>query len=119
MDYFINRSIAKSRSQLQHLGITHIVNTAQGKDDGFHVHTNHVMYSRVNIAYLGIEATDMSSFNMSKYFDKCADYIDQALQSGGKVFFLCLSESSLKTNYTLKHSTCKAPKIIRPVTGTG
>ena len=59
------------------------MNTAEGKDDGFHVHTNHVMYQRVDIAYLGIQATDMTSFNLSKYFQKCADFIDEALTNGG------------------------------------
>ena len=46
------------------------------------------MYSRVGIKYLGIEATDMFSFNLAKYFDKCADFIDEALQNGGKILFI-------------------------------
>ena len=60
------------------------MNTAEGKDDGYHVHTNHVMYRSVNITYLGVRATDMTSFNLSQYFDKCADFIDEALKDGGE-----------------------------------
>lgn len=87
--YLGEESIAKSRSGLKNLGVTHILNASQGKDDGYHVHTNHVMYRPVNIEYLGIEATDISSFNLSKYFDKCNDFIDNALQNGGKVMVHC------------------------------
>ncbi|XP_060557088.1 dual specificity protein phosphatase 3-like [Ruditapes philippinarum] len=82
-------SIAKQRVQLQKLGVTHVLNTAEGKDDGYHVHTNHVMYRKVNIEYLGIPATDMMSFNLSKYFNKCADYIEDALSNGGKILVNC------------------------------
>lgn len=82
-------SIAKHRAELQRLGVTHVLNTAEGKDDGYHVHTNHVMYRRVGMDYLGIPATDIISFNLTKYFEKCADFIDAALEAGGKVLVNC------------------------------
>lgn len=67
-----------------------MLNTAEGKDDGYHVHTNHVMYKKVEIEYLGIPASDFRTFNLSKYFQKCADYIDSALADGGnnRLYFL-------------------------------
>ncbi|XP_045175129.2 dual specificity protein phosphatase 3-like [Mercenaria mercenaria] len=82
-------AIAKQRVQLQKLGVTHVLNTAEGKDDGYHVHTNHVMYRRVGMEYLGIPATDIMSFDLSKYFQKSADFIEDALAGGGKILVNC------------------------------
>lgn len=87
-------SIAKDLVQLRRLGMTHVVNAAEGRDDGYHVHTNHVMYRRVGIQYLGLAVTDMMSFNISQYFNKCADFIDAALESGGKVLVNCKQGAS-------------------------
>jgi protein-tyrosine phosphatase len=95
------RSIAKQRVQLQKLGVTHVLNTAEGKDDGYHVHTNHVMYRKVNMEYLGIPATDMMSFNLSKYFNKCADYIEDALSNGGKIVVVCFIVRINSVNFVI------------------
>lgn len=67
-----------------------MLNTAEGKDDGYHVHTNLVMYKKVGIEYLGIPATDFRTFNLSKYFQECADYVDSALATGGNNRFYSL-----------------------------
>ena len=44
----------------------------------------------------------MFSFNLAKSFDKCADFIDQALENGGKYFMLiCFDILSSTANATL------------------
>lgn len=70
-----------------------MLNAAEGKDDGYHVHTNHVMYRKVDMDYLGVQADDMMTFDLSKHFDKCADYIETALNNNGKLThkYVCLS----------------------------
>ena len=75
-------SIALSRVGLRDLGITHLLNMAQGKSN-YHVNANHVMYRKVNIEYLGMEATDQMNFDLSVYFEKGADFIEKGLSSGG------------------------------------
>lgn len=82
-------TIAKARVGLQKLGITHVLNAAEGKDDGFHVHVDPRMYQQVGIEYLGVPATDIMNFQLCQYFTKCADYIDAALKSRGKVLVNC------------------------------
>lgn len=50
-----------------------------------HVNTNANFYKDSGITYLGIKANDTQEFNLSAYFEKAADFIDQALaQKNGK-----------------------------------
>lgn len=83
MSKIIFRSIAKSPSDLKKLGITHIINAAEGEDDGGHVRANPRMYRRVGIEYYGIAATDYMNFKMNQYFEIASDYIDDVLKKGG------------------------------------
>ena len=64
------------------LGITHVLNAALGKD-AFHVNTNHVMYRKAGIDFLGIEATDFINYDISKHFDKAVEFIEAGVESGG------------------------------------
>lgn len=73
-----------SRIGLRNLGITHLLNVAQGKSN-FHVNADDVMYNKVNIQYLGIEATDHMNFDLSVFFEKTTEFIEKGLSSGGKV----------------------------------
>jgi hypothetical protein len=67
---------------MKRLSVTHVLNAALGKDM-FHVNTNHVMYNRANIKFLGIEATDFINCDLSKHFVSAADFIEEGIQSGG------------------------------------
>lgn len=80
----IFRSIGKSRIGLRDMGITHVVNTAMGKGQ-FHVNTNHVMFKRVGIQFYGFEAMDMLNFQLTPFFEKSANFIEQALNEEGKL----------------------------------
>lgn len=73
-----SRSVAQDISQLQKLGITHVLNAAEGRSF-MHVNTNANFYSDSGITYLGIKANDTQEFNLSAYFERAADFIDQAL----------------------------------------
>ncbi|KAG7507599.1 dual specificity phosphatase DUPD1-like [Solea senegalensis] len=86
---------AKDKRTLQAHRITHVLNAADGK---FNVNTGQSFYRDTNITYYGVEAFDMSSFNMSPFFYQAANFIKNALSSPtGKVFVHCamgLSRSS-------------------------
>ncbi|XP_043359500.1 dual specificity protein phosphatase 3 isoform X2 [Dermochelys coriacea] len=83
------RFIAKNIMRLQRLGITHILNAAEGKSF-MHVNTNAEFYEGTGITYHGIKANDTQEFNLSRYFEEAADFIDSALsQKDGRVFVHC------------------------------
>ncbi|XP_031362936.1 dual specificity protein phosphatase 3 isoform X2 [Lonchura striata] len=81
--------IAKNITRLQHLGITHVLNAAEGKSF-MHVNTNAEFYEGTGIRYHGIKANDTQEFNLSRYFEEAADFIDKALsQKDGQVLVHC------------------------------
>lgn len=73
-----SRSVAQDIPQLQKLGITHVLNAAEGRSF-MHVNTNANFYKDSGIIYFGIKANDTQEFNLSAYFERAADFIDQAL----------------------------------------
>lgn len=80
----LSRSVAQDIPKLQKLGITHVLNAAEGRSF-MHVNTNANFYKDSGIIYLGIKANDTQEFNLSAYFERAADFIDQALaQKNGK-----------------------------------
>ncbi|XP_072523369.1 dual specificity protein phosphatase 13A-like [Salminus brasiliensis] len=72
-------SIANDRFGLWKLGISHVLNAAHGK---MHCQGSHEFYGS-SIEYLGVPADDSPSFNLSVYFQPCADHIHQVLNSPG------------------------------------
>ncbi|XP_069744612.1 serine/threonine/tyrosine-interacting-like protein 2 [Narcine bancroftii] len=69
------KSAAVNKSRLKRLGITHILNAAHGTG----VYTSKAFYMGMEIEYLGIEAEDFPDFDLSKYFRKAAEFVDEAL----------------------------------------
>ncbi|XP_028279095.1 dual specificity protein phosphatase 13-like [Parambassis ranga] len=70
---------------LYQLGITHVLNAAHGKlcckgSDDFYGTT---------VKYYGVPANDLPTFDLSPFFYQAAEFIHQALTTGGKVFVHC------------------------------
>ncbi|XP_060896947.1 dual specificity protein phosphatase 13A family protein [Labrus mixtus] len=70
---------------LWQLGVTHVLNAAHGKlcckgSDDFYGTT---------VKYRGVPANDLPTFDISPFFYPAAEFIHQALTSGGKVFVHC------------------------------
>ncbi|XP_030077379.1 dual specificity protein phosphatase 3 [Microcaecilia unicolor] len=87
--YVGNAFIAKNVMRLQRLGITHILNAAEGKSF-MHVNTSAEFYEGTSITYHGIKANDTQQFNLGHYFEQAADFIEKALaQKDGRVFVHC------------------------------
>uniref|UniRef100_T1JBI6 Dual specificity protein phosphatase n=1 Tax=Strigamia maritima TaxID=126957 RepID=T1JBI6_STRMM len=79
---------ATTKEYLKSIGITHVINTAQGHKIA-QVDTNEHYYSTSGIKFLGLRLMDTPGTNISVHFDECADFIDEALNKGGNVFVHC------------------------------
>ncbi|XP_068579659.1 dual specificity protein phosphatase 13A-like [Cebidichthys violaceus] len=83
--YLGDMSMSHDKLGLWQLGITHVLNAAHGKlcckgSDDFYGTT---------VRYYGIPANDLPTFDLSPFFHPAAEFIHQALTSGGKVFVHC------------------------------
>lgn len=75
---------AKNKAFLRQMGITHILNTAEGSRFG-QVDTGHAYYRDLpQIRYMGFPLTDHPSTDISRYFYIAAKFIDNAISSGGQ-----------------------------------
>ncbi|NXE89449.1 DS13B phosphatase, partial [Menura novaehollandiae] len=78
---------ARSKTTLQSLNITHILNAADGP---YSINTGAKYYADLQIEYYGVEAFDDPSFDLSVFFYDAANFIGKALNSsGGTVFVHC------------------------------
>lgn len=99
-------SSAKNKIYLTKLGITHVVNTAEGKLFGM-VDTDQDFYRYTNIQYLGFSLMDLPVTNISAHFDEVAEFIDCAVTSGGKVLVHCLMGMSRSSTCVLAYLMLK------------
>ncbi|XP_066519924.1 dual specificity protein phosphatase 13A-like [Hoplias malabaricus] len=74
-----NMSIANDRYSLWKLGISHVLNAAHGKQ---HCEGGPEFYGS-SVEYYGVPADDSPSFDLSRYFQPCADHIHRVLNSPG------------------------------------
>ncbi|XP_035998048.1 dual specificity protein phosphatase 3 [Fundulus heteroclitus] len=89
--YIGNAFVAHNPMRLQKLGVTHVLNVAEGTSF-MHVNTSPEFYAGTGITYHGIPANDTKGFNLSTFFEEGADFIDQALAHNngkGKVYVHC------------------------------
>ncbi|XP_005108873.1 uncharacterized protein LOC101845577 [Aplysia californica] len=110
---------AKRIGCMKRLRVTHVLNAALGKT-AFHVNTNHVMYQRSNIQFLGIPATDMMNYDLSQHFQQAAEFIEAGLSCHGKVFVHCVQGVSRSATLVLaylmikRHMTAQdATRLVR------
>lgn len=72
-----NRKTALERPGLRVLGITHVLNAAEGKWNN--VLTGAHYYTDMDIQYFGVEADDKPTFNISQFFCSATQFIHKAL----------------------------------------
>ncbi|XP_061765535.1 dual specificity protein phosphatase 3-like isoform X1 [Nerophis ophidion] len=89
--YVGNAFVAQNAMRLQKLGVTHVLNMAEGTSF-MHVNTSADFYAGTGIEYHGIKANDTEHFDLSAFFEEGADFIDKALAHNngkGKVYVHC------------------------------
>ncbi|UYV80476.1 DUSP3 [Cordylochernes scorpioides] len=92
--YVGNDKVARRKAVLKQLGITHVINSAEGREMG-QVDTGPDFYRDVGIHYLGIGIMDMPNVRISLYFELASNFIQKALESKG-------STSELTSNFIQK-----------------
>ncbi|CAK9817426.1 Dual specificity phosphatase 29 [Anthophora quadrimaculata] len=97
---------AKNKKYLKMLGITHILNAAEGKRFGF-VNTDKNYYADTTIKYLGLPLADLCTTDISKYFNTAAAFIDEAVSTGGKIFVHCVMGMSRSATCVLAYLMIK------------
>lgn len=94
--------------KLRSIGVTHVLNAAWGKDRSFGlINTSRHFYSSAGIRFHGIEAIDVPSFSLKRFFHEAADFIDEALASGGKVYVHCQMGISRSSTIVLAYLIIK------------
>lgn len=83
---FICSGAAKNKHYLKRIGITHVLNTAEGNRFGM-VNTSKDYYKDTNIKYMGVQLMDLPMTNISAHFRETADFIESGVKSGGKFKF--------------------------------
>ncbi|XP_063077188.1 dual specificity protein phosphatase 3 [Engraulis encrasicolus] len=86
--YIGNAFVAQNFMRLQKLGVTHVLNMAEG-NSFMHVNTNAEFYTGTGITYHGIRANDTEQFDLSAFFEEGSEFIDKALSGKGKVYVHC------------------------------
>ncbi|XP_036403187.1 dual specificity protein phosphatase 13-like [Megalops cyprinoides] len=75
------RATARDKAMLSGLGITHIVNAADGPR---RINTGARFYDGMTVEYHGVEAADHPAFDLSPFFHPTAEFIREALSQKGK-----------------------------------
>ncbi|RVE69018.1 hypothetical protein OJAV_G00073470 [Oryzias javanicus] len=89
--YIGNAFVATNVLRLKRIGITHILNAAEG-NSFMHVNTSPQFYAGTGIVYHGVPASDTDHFDISVYFQEAAEFIEKALASKngkGRVYVHC------------------------------
>ncbi|XP_035468310.1 dual specificity protein phosphatase 3 isoform X2 [Scophthalmus maximus] len=95
--YIGNAFVAQNAMRLQKLGVTHVLNVAEGTSF-MHVNTSAEFYAGTGITYHGIQANDTVQFSLSAFFEEGADFIDKALaHNNGKDHSDCGKTQSQET----------------------
>ncbi|KAG8440857.1 hypothetical protein GDO86_006553 [Hymenochirus boettgeri] len=82
--YLGDQEIAANKGELMQMNITHILNASHS-----HFRGGEENYKGMNICYLGIEAQDSPTFDMSIHFYPAADFINKAITGRGKILVHC------------------------------
>lgn len=77
--YIGDEDTAKDKYKLKTLGITHILNAAEGTWNN--VDTGAGYYKDMDIVYYGVVAEDTTTFDLSQYFYSAASFIEKTLSN--------------------------------------
>merc|ERR1712117_83139 len=104
-----NMGAAKSTNYLRKREVTHVLNSAEGTRIGT-VNASQEFYDPFGIKYKGLKLLDTPQSNISVHFDEVAEFIDDALQGGGRVMVNCLMGMSRSSTCVLAFLMIKRDK---------
>ncbi|XP_026099834.1 dual specificity protein phosphatase 26-like isoform X1 [Carassius auratus] len=81
--YIGNMDIAENCAEMRRRRFTHVLNCAHSSRRGCEI------YDGMGIKYMGIDAHDSCTYDMSANFNKAAEFIHTALKGGGKILVHC------------------------------
>ncbi|XP_044135258.1 dual specificity protein phosphatase 26 isoform X1 [Bufo gargarizans] len=79
-----DQEMAANKGELHRIRITHILNATHSRFRG-----GEEYYKGMHILYMGIDAQDCPTFDMSVHFYPAADFIHRALRGRGKILVHC------------------------------
>lgn len=118
--YIGNAFVAQNVMRLQKLGITHILNVAEG-NSFMHVNTSAEFYAGTGITYHGIKANDTQQFNLSAFFEEGADFIEKAQTHNngkGKVYVHCREGYSRSPSMVIAYLMLRHKMDVRVAVAT-
>ncbi|KAL7648028.1 UNVERIFIED_CONTAM: hypothetical protein RMT77_001645 [Armadillidium vulgare] len=80
---------ATNVAYLQRHGITHVLNAADNKTGPAPVKTGPDFYKGAKIKYLGLDLIDLPFANVARHFVATAEFLEDALSTGGTVLVHC------------------------------
>ncbi|KAM9559988.1 dual specificity phosphatase 29-like [Salvelinus alpinus] len=106
---------AKDKYNLKKLGMTHILNAAEGTWNN--VDTGAEYYSDMDVVYYGVVAEDTPTFDLSQYFFSAAQFIDQTLNiPENKLLVHCVMGRSRSATLFLAYlMICKNMTVVDAV----
>jgi atypical dual specificity phosphatase len=118
--YIGDAASAKNKQYLRVMGITHVLNTAEGTRFG-QVDTGHSYYRDMpSLRYMGFPMIDQPTTDISRYFYIASKFIENGIQSGGKVLVHCMMGMSRSATCVLaylmisrKMSAAEAIRTVR------
>ncbi|KAM8738307.1 dual specificity protein phosphatase 13B isoform 3-T3 [Acanthopagrus schlegelii] len=84
--YIGDESVARNKTTLSSLGVTHVLNAAAGRH---RINTGQQFYSDLKVDYHSVEAADHLEFDLRPFFKSAAQFVDSALKRNGKVLVHC------------------------------
>ena len=89
---------------LREMGVTAVLNAAQGNLEGWSmVNTKEAFYRPHGIKFLGVPGVDLKTFPLADYFYEAADFIDGVVRQGGRVLVHCVQVAT----FTVQHVKCQ------------
>ena len=107
-----DKASASNIKFLKRYGITHVLNTAEGKDEGL-VDLSPEYFEGSGINYLGFPLWDHPNCNLIPYFGCASEYIEDAILSGGKCLVNCQMGVSRSASCAMSYMMIKEGMCVK------